>query len=79
MNVQINGKKENIVKPKVSITELLQLVDVKMPEMVSVQLNGTILKRAQFEKTLVEENDQIEFMYFMGGGGAVKEGRVYEL
>ncbi len=40
-----------------------------MPDMVSVQVNGTILKREDFPATPVRENDSVDFLYFMGGGG----------
>ena len=39
-----------------------------MPEMVSVEYNGDILDRDKFEKTQIKEGDEIEFLYFMGGG-----------
>ena len=68
MKVTINGKEENLDGSELSITELLKLKDVKMPEMVSVQVNGDILKRDRFTTTFIKENDRIEFLYFMGGG-----------
>jgi len=42
-----------------------------MPEMVSVELNGQILKRGDFETTTLKNDDQVEFLYYMGGGSAV--------
>jgi len=36
--------------------------------MVSVELNSEILNRVDFETTQLKENDQIEFLFFMGGG-----------
>jgi sulfur carrier protein len=42
-----------------------------MPEMVSVELNGQILRRAEFESTALEDNDKVEFLYFMGGGSGI--------
>ena len=51
-----------------SITKLLELKDVKMPDMVSVEYNGDILERDAFATTQVQEGDEIEFLYFMGGG-----------
>lgn len=68
MKLQINGELENIDKDKLTIAELLSFKDVKMPDMVSVELNGDILDRDQFELTNLKENDQVEFLYFMGGG-----------
>ena len=39
-----------------------------MPEMVSVEINGEILKRTEFETKALEDGDKVEFLYFMGGG-----------
>jgi sulfur carrier protein len=69
MTVTINGQTDTINGDKVSVLELLSIKDVEMPDMVSVQLNGDILDREKFESTYVQENDEVEFLYFMGGGG----------
>ena len=69
MTVTINGQADTINGDKVSVLELLSIKDVEMPDMVSVQLNGDILDREKFESTYVQENDEVEFLYFMGGGG----------
>jgi len=68
MKLLINRKEENLNQEKISIIELLKVKDVKMPEMVSVQLNGNILKRNEFATTYLKNNDRIAFLYFMGGG-----------
>jgi sulfur carrier protein len=39
-----------------------------MPDMVSVELNETVLQRAEFETTRLREGDRVELLYFMGGG-----------
>jgi sulfur carrier protein len=67
MNLIINGEKTEVNK-NLNINELLYHQKVKMPELVSVELNGQILKRSEFENTLLNEGDKIEFLYFMGGG-----------
>jgi sulfur carrier protein len=67
IKVQVNGQDENF-EPKLSVTQLLKVKDVDMPDMVSVQLNGDILDREAFNSTIVKENDRVEFLYFMGGG-----------
>lgn len=36
--------------------------------MVSVQLNGEILERDDFTSKVVGDGDELEFLYFMGGG-----------
>ncbi len=68
MNIKINGEAENIQNESITITDLLALKDVKMPDMVSVELNGDMLERDQFSSTSVKDGDEVEFLYFMGGG-----------
>ena len=67
MKISLNGKEKEI-QDGISITQLLKEESVKMPEMVSVEYNNEMLDRSQFESTIIKENDQIEFLYFMGGG-----------
>ncbi|MBT3271614.1 MAG: sulfur carrier protein ThiS [Spirochaetales bacterium] len=68
MTVSVNGTKKNIEDAEITIIGLLKIEDVTSPDMVSVQLNGNIIKREKFESTLMKENDEVEFLYFMGGG-----------
>jgi sulfur carrier protein len=68
MDIKINGKLESLSQGPLSITELLKTQSVDMPEMVSVELNGEILDREKFGTTLVNSGDEVEFLYFMGGG-----------
>ncbi len=67
MKLKINGKELNYGNP-VTVTELLIDRKVKMPDMVSVELNGKILRRSAFEDTILNDGDHVEFLYFMGGG-----------
>ncbi len=69
MQLTINGAIENINETELSIARLLEIKEVESPEMVSVQLNGTIVERAHYGKTAVADNDEVDFLYFMGGGG----------
>ena len=68
MKLQINGEAETIEKESITISDLLAYKEVKMPEMVSVELNGDILDRDAFDSTNLKDEDQVEFLYFMGGG-----------
>lgn len=70
MQVMINGETETIDEKDLSISRLLAIKKVESPDMVSVQLNGKIVARQQYGQQLLAENDEIEFLYFMGGGGA---------
>ena len=70
MKLIINGKESNLTEG-LTISGLLIEQEVKMPEMVSVELNGQILKRSQVESTTLNQGDKIEFLYFMGGGNVI--------
>ena len=67
MKVTVNGATKETTD-QLTIIGLLDMEDVEHPEMVSVQLNGTILKRAEFSTTSLAEGDTVEFLYLMGGG-----------
>ncbi|MCP4131555.1 MAG: sulfur carrier protein ThiS [bacterium] len=70
MKLVVNGQDERLKTDleQVNIISLLEIKDVEMPDMVSVELNGTILNRSDFSSTIVKEGDRVEFLYFMGGG-----------
>ncbi len=67
MKIAVNGK-DIECGDNLTVSELLIEQKVKMPEMVSVELNGEILRRNKFDQTSLNENDKVEFLYFMGGG-----------
>ncbi|MDP6636500.1 MAG: sulfur carrier protein ThiS [Phycisphaerae bacterium] len=67
MNVTVNGEQTEL-SGAMTVSELLTDQDVKMPDMVSVELNGEILKRSEFDSSTLTDGDSIEFLYFMGGG-----------
>lgn len=68
MKVIVNGKDFLLEDAAISIADILIMHDVKKPEMVSVQLNEKFVQPELFQSTIVNENDEIDFIYFMGGG-----------
>lgn len=67
MKISVNGQEAEVPGGS-NVVELLVVQKVKMPDMVSVELNGEILDRKTFETTVLKEGDKVEFLYFMGGG-----------
>ncbi len=67
MKLIVNNKEIESNTP-LTVNGLLTEQSVKMPGMVSVELNDRILKRSEFEATQLKDGDRIEFLYFMGGG-----------
>ncbi len=68
MDISINGKNTEIPEG-LSVKALLDQQRVRMPDMVTVELNGEILERKTFDAIVLKEEDRVEFLYFMGGGG----------
>lgn len=67
MKIKVNGENVNLEK-SLNITDFLVEVKADQPEYVTVQKNGEFVQRDDFDKIFVEDGDEIEFLYFMGGG-----------
>lgn len=67
MNITVNGKPAEI-SGEITVSALLDEVKAEMPEYVSVQLNGEIIARGDFDTITVKEGAVVEFLYYMGGG-----------
>ena len=54
-----------------TISELPELIaqeNVEMPEYVTVSINEEFVASEDKESTVLKEGDNVEFLYFMGGG-----------
>ncbi|MDH5666471.1 MAG: sulfur carrier protein ThiS [Nitrospira sp.] len=65
MQVKINGKSEDI--PDGTVLDLLNSKKIE-PQMVAVEVNDTVLDRDHLGTTTLKEGDQIELLFYMGGG-----------
>ncbi len=66
MKLTLNGKESDFTD-SLTVSELLVEQQVKTPEMVSIELNGQILKRSKFD-TVLKDGDKVEFLFFAAGG-----------
>ena len=67
--IKVNGESQEVVLP-MTVEELIKNNNVENPELVSVQVNEEFLDRNEYGKRQVEEGDEIDFLFFMGGGQA---------
>lgn len=65
--VIVNDEHQEVTLP-LSLIELMKLNNVLQPEMVSVQINEEFIPQSDFETTLINDGDVVDFLYFMGGG-----------
>lgn len=68
IHIIISGKNCE-VEANTTVAQLLKDKNVEMPEYVSVSVNEEILPRERYDSYLLKERDEVEFLYFMGGGG----------
>ena len=66
MKITVAGKVKEY-EDGLNITQLIEKENVETPEYVTVSVNDEFVERADFEKAL-EDDDEVEFLYFMGGG-----------
>jgi len=64
--IKVNGISQDL-NGKITLAELLVLNKIEQPDMVSIQLNGEFVYKENYE-TLINDGDEVDFLYFMGGG-----------
>ncbi len=69
MRLKINGKNQDIEEAK--LIDLLKSKSIE-PRMVTIELNGKMVDRAHLDQTPLQEGDELELIYFMGGGAKGK-------
>jgi sulfur carrier protein len=65
MQVKINGKSEEV--PGGTVLDLLNSKKIE-PQMVAVEVNDKVLDRNHLATTVLHDGDQVEFLFYMGGG-----------
>ena len=68
MQITVNGESSDLKEIEVNLLKLLKLRQVESPEMVAVQLNGEFVEMSSYSSTYIKSGDDIEFLFFMGGG-----------
>lgn len=67
MYITVAGEKKE-VKNGLTLPELMELEAVEMPEYVTVSVNDEFVKKDKKAATVLKDGDNVEFLYFMGGG-----------
>ena len=66
IKITLNGKPQEI-QNGLTVTDLLLKWKIR-PELVTVELNETILQKLDYESTQIKDGDHVEFVFYMGGG-----------
>jgi sulfur carrier protein len=67
MTITVAGKKKEYAEG-LTVKELIDAEDVENPLYVTVTINDDFVKSDELETKVINDGDEIEFLYFMGGG-----------
>ncbi len=67
MKITVAGEKKEY-EEGISVAKLIELENVETPQYVTVSLNEEFIDSGAFDTTILKEGDEVEFLYFMGGG-----------
>lgn len=67
MTLTVSGNKKEY-KDGLTLPELIELENVETPQYVTVSINEEFVASADKESTVLKDGDNVEFLYFMGGG-----------
>lgn len=67
MTITVAGKKKEYAEG-LTVKQLIEAEDVENPLYVTVTINDDFVKSDEVETRVIQDGDEIEFLYFMGGG-----------
>ena len=73
LSVYLNGEEKTFdLSPGSNIKNLLEALQAK-EDRVAIEVNGTIVRRSQWNETEIASGDRIELVHFVGGGSMRSE------
>lgn len=71
MKITVAGEKKEVADG-LTVAALIEQEKVETPQYVTVSINEEFLESGTFESTVLKEGDEVEFLYFMGGGAIMQ-------
>ena len=67
MKITVAGERKEFDEG-LTVAKLIELENVETPEYVTVSVNEEFIGSDTFESHILKDGDDLEFLYFMGGG-----------
>ncbi|MBQ8509414.1 MAG: sulfur carrier protein ThiS [Clostridia bacterium] len=67
MKITVAGEKKEVAEG-LTVAQLIVDEKVETPQYVTVTINDEFVDGDAFETTVLKDGDNVEFLYFMGGG-----------
>jgi len=69
LHIYLNGEPREL-EHELSLADLISSLKLR-PEQIAIELNQTVIRRAQWEATTLAADDKVEIVHFVGGGSGV--------
>lgn len=66
MKIHVNGEPREF-STQLSLSNLIEQLELP-PQRIAVELNREVVRRANWDTTLLQEDDRVEIVHFVGGG-----------
>ena len=66
LRIQVNGEPQE-VEENISLPKLVAELNLKA-EQIAIELNHKVVRRAEWDTTLLQADDKVEIVHFVGGG-----------
>ena len=67
MKITVAGVRKEVADG-LTVAALIGQENVETPQYVTVSVNEELIESGAFGSTTLKEGDEVEFLYFMGGG-----------
>ena len=67
MKITVAGVKKEVAD-NLTVAALIEQENVETPQYVTVSINEEFVESGVFDSTVLKDGDEVEFLYFMGGG-----------
>lgn len=67
MIINVAGTKKEYAEG-LTVAQLIEAENVETPQYVTVSVNDEFVQSGTFDATVLKDGDEVEFLYFMGGG-----------
>ena len=66
MRIQVNGEPRDVANNS-SLQDLIAILSLKA-ERLAIELNNNVVRRGDWERTILRPDDKVEIVHFVGGG-----------
>ncbi len=69
MNIFVNGERQEF-RDALSLAELVTRLELPVAR-IAIELNREVVRRSEWQSTMLNDEDRVEIVHFVGGGARV--------